>query len=393
MLPLLEARAALRATLPHVALGEFPTPLRRLERLAERLGLSELYLKDDGLSAQIYGGNKIRKLEFILSRAIREGYREVLTFGYAGSNHAAATALYAQKLGLRSISMLLPQPNASYVRRNLLVSHACAAELHEQPDVPALAAATSYQLARHGLQTGKLPMVIRAGGSSDLGTVGYVNAAYELARQIDAGQLPAPDVIYVAFGSMGTAVGLLIGLRALGLRSRVVAVRVVARRIANRPKARRLFLRTVALLRRADPSFPDLTASDMDLEIRENYLGRKYGLFTEPGVHAARLMRELEGVPADGTYTGKTLAALVADAEAKGICRSRVLFWNTYNGRDLAPLVTGVDYREIPPRFHRYFEQSPQPLDALLSAGTSQNAPEAARPTVRQSVAESREST
>ena len=361
--PLFQAHPRLESALPRVRIGDFPTPVRRLERLARRLSLEHLYLKDDGVSAELYGGNKVRKLEFLLAGPINRGAAELLTFGYAGSNHAAATAVYARRYGLRSISMLLPQLNAEYVRRNLLVSYASGAELHLQPDVPRLVAATSYQLARHGIERGKLPVVIRAGGSSPLGTVGYVAAAYELAAQIDAGELPEPDVIYVAFGSMGTAVGLLLGLRALGLKSRVVGVRVVDERIANRSKARRLFERTATLLHQADRRFPSLPAAEMDLELREEFFGGQYGRFTDDCRRAAAAVREEEGLVADGTYTGKTLAALFADAEAAGICRSRVLFWNTYNSRDLSPLTGGVDYHELPREFHGYFEQPVQTLD------------------------------
>ncbi|RMF22439.1 MAG: pyridoxal-phosphate dependent enzyme [Deltaproteobacteria bacterium] len=359
-----EAHPRLAQALPRVRLGLFPTPVRRLEKLGRRLGLEHLFLKDDGVSAELYAGNKVRKLEFLLAGPVHQGAAELLTFGYAGSNHAAATAVYARRYGLRSISMLLPQPNAAYVRKNLLVSHASGAELHLQPDVPRLVAATSYQLARHTLERGKRPVIIRAGGSSPLGTVGYVAAAYELAAQIDAGELPEPDVIYVALGSMGTAVGLLLGLRALGLTSRVVGVRVVDERIANRGKARRLFEKTAALLHKADPSFPALSGSDMDLELREEFFGGEYGRFTQSCRRAVAAAWEDEGLVADGTYTGKTLAAVFADAKAAGICRSRVLFWNTYNSRDLSAITRDVDYRELPKPFHWYFEQPVQQLGA-----------------------------
>ncbi|RMD82762.1 MAG: pyridoxal-phosphate dependent enzyme [Candidatus Dadabacteria bacterium] len=359
---LFAAHPRLCKALPHIRLGTFPTPVRRLERLAARLGMDHLYVKDDGLSAPEFGGNKVRKLEFLLAAALRRGAREVLTFGYAGSNHAAATAFYAKRLGLRSISMLLPQPNAAYVRRNLLVSHACGAELHHHPDVGRLVAGTSYQLARHRLTTGRTPMVIRAGGSSPLGTLGYVAAAYELAEQVARGEMPEPDAIYVAFGSMGTAVGLALGLAARGLTTRVVAVQVVDRRIANRSKAVRLFARTAALLHRADPSFPELAPASMNLELREEFFGGEYGRFTAESVRAVTLARE-DGLELEGTYTGKALAALIADAEAAGIRRTRVLFWNTHNARDLSHLIEGTDYRSLPTALWRYFEEPLQALD------------------------------
>ena len=170
--------------LPYVSLGEFPTPVQKLDQLGRQLGLDNLFIKRDDLSGKIYGGNKIRKLEFILGNALRTQVKEVLTFGAAGSNHALATAIYAKQLGLKSISMLVPQPNAQYVRRNLLMSYYCGAELHLLPNIPFIAPLTNpavlYQLLRHGLKRGQFPMVIPMGGSSPLGSVGFVNAAFEL---------------------------------------------------------------------------------------------------------------------------------------------------------------------------------------------------------------------
>ena len=117
--------------IPYVSLAELPTPVQKLDALGEEIGLDHLYIKRDDLAGKIYGGNKIRKLDFILGNVLRTKAKEVLTFGFAGSNHALATAIYAQQVGLRSISMLMPQYNADYVRRNLLMSHYCGAELHQ----------------------------------------------------------------------------------------------------------------------------------------------------------------------------------------------------------------------------------------------------------------------
>ena len=130
MIPLFEQYPLLQEKLPYISLGEFPTPIQRLDQLGAKLKIGQLYIKRDDLSGKIQGGNKIRKLEFILGSALRSGAKEVITFGGAGSNHALATAIYAQQVGLKSISMLMPQPNANYVRRNLAMSHYYGAELH-----------------------------------------------------------------------------------------------------------------------------------------------------------------------------------------------------------------------------------------------------------------------
>jgi D-cysteine desulfhydrase len=187
VIPLFKTYPQLEARLPYISLGEFPTPVQKLERLGAELGISQLYMKRDDLSGKVYGGNKPRKLEFILGKALRSGAREVIAFGGAGSNHALATAIYSQQLGVKSISILALQPNAHYVRRNLLMSykcgaelHLCGAELHSPIFMPLVYLATTYQLLMHKLRTGHLPQIIPPGGSSPLGAIGFVNAAFEL---------------------------------------------------------------------------------------------------------------------------------------------------------------------------------------------------------------------
>ena len=322
-----------------------------------------MFLKDDGVSAKLYGGNKVRKLEFLIAEALQAGARAVITFGYAGSNHAAATAVYAREAGLQAISMLLPQPNASYVRRNLLVGLAAGAELHEFSSLAALTAATALRLARARIQTGRMPYVIPPGGSSPTGTLGYVNAAFELDRQITVGDIPEPERIYIALGSSGSVAGLLIGLAALRRRTRVIAVRVVAERWASTASVRRLFGRTVRLLREKDPSFPRLAFPADRLVVRGEFFGTGYAEFSEAGANALRLTREQEGLSLDGSYTAKTVAALIADCGNSSAAPGPILFWNTYNSRDLGPLTAGTDPSRLPPRLRRYFETPLQPLD------------------------------
>jgi D-cysteine desulfhydrase len=215
----------------------------------------------------------------------------------------------------------------------------------------------------HRLKTGQLPQVIPLGGSSPLGTVGYVNAAFELRDQIARGELPEPDRIYVALGTMGTAVGLMLGLEAAHLKSEVVPVLVVSEQQASVRKLAGLFQRTNSYLCSLDPSFPRFELSERHIDIRSGFLGEGYAHFTKEGMDAVRRMRKTEGVKLEGTYTGKTLAALVDDARTRDMRGKVLLFWNTYNSRDFSDRISDVDYRQLPPSFHRYFEEAVQPLD------------------------------
>jgi len=370
VIPLFEQYPLLREKLAYVPLGEFPTPVQKLERLGAELGVSQLYIKRDDLSGKVYGGNKPRKLEFILGNALRSKAKEVMTFGGAGSNHALATAIYARQVGLKSISMLMPQPNARYVRRNLLMSYYCGAELHlcgagleSVRNMPLVYAATTYQLLRHRLKKGHLPHFISPGGSSPLGVIGFVNAAFELRRQVTSGEIPEPEYIYVACGTMGTAAGLTLGLRAANLGGRVVSVGVCSKKIVNTSAMIKLISKTNCLLHSLDASFPKFEFSETDVDIRHDYFDKRYALFTDEGMEAVSLMRECEGIKLDGTYTGKALAALKHDAKSGSLRGKAVLFWNTLNSKDFSDAISDLDYHDLPRCFHRYFEEEVQPLD------------------------------
>ncbi len=362
-LPIFTRYPLLRNRIPHVSLGLFPTPVTRCNQLETQLDLGALYIKRDDLSGEVYGGNKVRKLEFLLGKALQDGVKEVLTFGFAGSNHALATAIYARKVGLRSISMFLPQPNSRSLRRNLLLGYHSGAELHEYPNRRALTAGTLFQSIRHWARTGRKPMIIPPGGSSPLGVVGIVNAAFELADQIEAEAMAEPDLIYVAVGSMGTAVGLRIGLEAAGLRSKVVPIRVIDRELANPDRMTALARDTVAYLRSCDLAFPTCEGALSEYTLREEFFGTQYALYTEEGMDAIRLLRETEDIGLDGTYSGKAFAALLHDAKKGMLGGKTVLFWDTFNSRDPWSALGELDYTHLPKRFHRYFEEPVQPLD------------------------------
>jgi D-cysteine desulfhydrase len=362
-LALFRAYPALRRALPRVALGPWPTPVARLERLGQEAGIGALYVKRDDQSGTCYGGNKVRKLELLLARAKADGAAAVLTFGAAGSNHALATAIYARELGLRCHAMLVPQHNARSVGRNLLRGHVAGAALHCCAGKAHVTLAVAEVFRREYFQCRRFPAVYPPGGSSALGTVGFVSAAFELKEQVLAGVLPEPDRIYVASGTMGTCVGLLLGLRAAGMATQLHAVAVTQWPFSSVPHARKLYGRVNALLHEADPSFLRYPFPEGQFVLRDEYFGKDYALYTEEGCAAVRRMKETEGLSLEGTYTGKTFAAVLGDAAKGALKDQRVLFWNTYNGRDFSADIAGLDYHALPPGFHRYFEEPVQPLD------------------------------
>lgn len=365
--PLFDLFAGLKGKIPHVVLGALPSPVERYSELEEALGCKSmaLYIKRDDYSGRPYGGNKVRKLEFLLADALRKGCMEVLTFGGVGSNHALATGIYAQHVGLKSISMLMPQPNAHSVRANLLMSFKTGIELHHSPSMATTAGHAAWQMCRHKCRTGKFPYVIPPGGTAPLGVVGFVNAALELKQQIQEDVLPVPDILYVASGTMGTAVGLLLGLKAAQLPTKLVAVRVTDARFSSVEKAEKLFTATNRLLHHACPDFPLVPFPPEDFIFEHRFYGQAYGLYTDEAMKGVRLLKETCGIRLEGTYTGKTFAALMAAAISGQLFRKTVVFWNTYNSYDFTEEIKDIDYRNLPAPFHRYFEEEVQPLDRL----------------------------
>jgi 1-aminocyclopropane-1-carboxylate deaminase/D-cysteine desulfhydrase-like pyridoxal-dependent ACC family enzyme len=358
---------ALVRGLPRVELATLPTAVERLTRVAAGLDVCGLWCKRDDTCARPYGGNKVRKLELLLGATRGAGLGGLLSYGAVGSNHVAATALYARRYGLHTIFLLLPQPPSQLVRRNLLLALASGADLVPYPAGASMrytGQPTQEQLARYVDQHGAPPAILPIGGTSPLGTIGYVAAAFELRAQVEAGLLPVPDLLYVAAGSLGTAAGLLLGLKAAGLKTRVIAIRVVDAPFVTAEQLLAHARQTRERLHSLDPTFPCPRLTRRDIEFREEFLGRGYGWFTVPAQEAVRRVEESEGLCLDGVYTGKAFAALLADATAGRLRRKTAIFWMTSNSIDFTPEICHADYRSLPAPLHAYFETPLQTLDA-----------------------------
>ncbi len=341
---------------PKQELAKLPTPIRPLAALGEGV-----FMKQDGLSGPIYGGNKIRKLEFLLGEALAEGRRSVVTYGAVGSNHALATAVCCRQLGLKAISILAPQETSDHVRKNLLMQCAVGAELHLCNDFTEFPAATEKVVEHCRKEEGADPYIIPAGGTNATGALGFVDAAFELARQSrqDGGDMTvppassglpgAPDVIYLPMGTGGTLAGLLVGLRLAGLDTRVEAIRVVDRDFRNETHVKKLCSEVCAKLG------VDLEIGEDDILICDEFFGGGYGIPTPAGSDAVGFFKARENVQLENTYTGKTAAALLHDLRSGKLDGQTVLYWNTLNSRDFSSAIEGIDFRTLPSGFHPYF--------------------------------------
>ena len=259
---------ALRETVPHLRLGEAPSPVRRLRALATGPG-PDVWLKDDGAYGAPHGGNKVRKLEWILPDVEARGRRTIVTVGGLGTNHGLATAVWGRERGLRTALALVDQPFDDHVRSQVERIRRSGARVYRTRGKYRTYLAAPWILLRHtDLRERRLPYFLTVGGSSPLGCLGYVEGALELAEQIARGELPEPSHVVVALGSGGTAAGLAAGLRIAGLRSRVVGVVVNDRTPVDARTVARLATRATALLRRggADVGVRSIAPSELDTE-------------------------------------------------------------------------------------------------------------------------------
>lgn len=354
---------ALVAKLPRLALGLFPTPVQVVPALGQALGIRDLWIKRDDLSSAVYGGNKVRKLEFYFELAHRGGFREILTIGPAGSNHTAATGYYGRQQGFAVGAVAFPQPNAKYVRKNLLFDLANGVRLYpslHQGTLP-LTAMRAYAMRTLG---GSRPYYIPPGGSSAPGVMGFMLAAFELADQIAAKQCPQPVRIYLPLGTGGTAAGLVLGFRLLGLDIQVCPVQVVPSPFAGPGWAAHHANQGLALMRRLYPEVAQLRFKSNDFANIADQLGAGYAHFTPESAAAVREIATAENIPLEGTYTGKALAGLIAHEKANKD-GGPVMFWNTVNSRDLTAFTKGQDWHRLPRRLWRYFEEEYQALEEM----------------------------
>ncbi|MEV7523172.1 pyridoxal-phosphate dependent enzyme [Streptomyces sp. NPDC091371] len=316
--------------LPYLALGDGPTPVRPLDGLGFR---SPVWLKDDsGYGRGGWGGNKVRKLEWLLPQARRRGARTILSVGGLGTNWGLAAALYAREQGIDVALALIDHPVDDHVRAQLRRLRDSGATLHFPRTKRRLILSLPWLVARHthGLTP---PHLLPAGGSSPLGTLGYVECGLELADQVARGLLPEPGWIVTAVGSGGTAAGLALGLRLAGLRTRVMGVVVNDTIRLDGAALAALAGRTRTLLRSRGADLPPVRIGPGDIASERGWLGPGYAHPTGPGARALQRAASEAGLELETTYTAKALAALT-DLDAAGRFGGEpVVFLNTFGPR------------------------------------------------------------
>jgi D-cysteine desulfhydrase family pyridoxal phosphate-dependent enzyme len=306
--------------IPRVRLAHLPTALDEASGLAAAIGLSKLYIKRDDNTGLATGGNKARKLEFLMADAQAQGAQVVMTCGGAQSNHARQTAAAACKLGMKCI-LFLTDPMPETFEGNLLLDAILDAEIRFLPgaDYEGLLRtmhAEEEKLASQGIKSYSIPV----GGSSPIGAMGYVAAMQEIAGQLED---PNADIVF-GVGSSGTLAGMILGQRLFLPESRLLGISVSRDSFQCMQRGVKIANQAAKMIGVEEEIDSSATT------IHDEYIGEAYAVPTQAGKDAILLTARTEGVILDPVYTGKTMAGLIDLAKKGQIGKDRpVVFWHT----------------------------------------------------------------
>lgn len=295
------------ARFKRIALGHFPTPLERLDNLTRLLDGPEIYIKRDDCTGLATGGNKTRKLEFLVADAVARGADTLVTQGATQSNHVRQTAAAARRVGMKCFALLerrVTNMGDTYEQAgNVLFDDLLRCEYEFRPEglnMNAEAETLGGKLRDQGLK----PYVIPGGGSNAIGALGYASAAAELVQQADVSGLRIHKIVH-ATGSAGTQAGLVAGLNALNAPIGVIGISVRAKREAQIANVHKLACETSELIGVKGELSKDL------VEAYDDYVGPGYGQPTDEMVDAISLLAAEEGIFLDPVYSGKGMAGLI----------------------------------------------------------------------------------
>lgn len=319
------------ARFPRVRLAHLPTPLELAPRLSEALDV-EVWIKRDDATGLAGGGNKTRKLEFLLGAALQAEADTLVTQGATQSNHVRQTAAAAAAHGLDCEIILEDRTGFTSddyrENGNVLLDRLFGASIRTVPGGSDMNAELEIT-AEHVRARGGRPYVIPGGGSNPIGALGYVDCAREIAVQADELDLKI-DRIVTATGSAGTHAGLVAGLAVMGADIPVLGIGVRAPRPKQEENVLKLARETAALLGRPDAVTADMVVADCD------YVGEGYGFIDQGVIDALTLAARTEGVLLDPVYSAKAMKGLIALAKAGRFEGERLVFLHTGGAQGIA---------------------------------------------------------
>jgi L-cysteate sulfo-lyase len=294
---------------PRVPLAHLPTPLEELTILSRELGGPHLFIKRDDCTGLATGGNKTRKLEFLVGDARARGADTLITEGGVQSNHCRQTAAAAARCGMDCVLVL----NRTYTTEptgNLLLDQIFGARL-AMVETSEERRSAMASIARELRAAGKTPYVIPTGGSNGIGAIGYANALLEIEAQANERGIVI-DAIVTASGSGGTQGGLEVGRKLLHSQARIIGISDGETRADLTAEVLRVARETVDVL-----GVP-LVFTPNEITVYDEYYGEGYGIPTPAMVDAVRMLARTEGILLDPVYSGKAMAGLI-DLIRKGV--------------------------------------------------------------------------
>jgi D-cysteine desulfhydrase len=310
-------------TLPRFLLAQLPTPIETLERLSRELSGPELLIKRDDQTGLALGGNKTRKLEFLVGQALEQGADTLVTAGAAQSNHCRQTAAAAARAGLRC-ELLLNGTKPELPNGNVLLDELLGARIHWIQ--PSERVAKVRELPDQLRKAGRKPYVIPVGGSNGVGATGYVLAMIELVEQLRGINRRIDHVVF-ASSSGGTQAGMIVGAKVTGFAGKLHGVSIDKDDRDGAPYESELadIANETAKYIGFDAQF-----KANDFNVAYDYLGGGYGVVSDLEREAIRLLGSREGIVLDPVYAGRAMGALI-DLIRKKAFRSdeTVLFWHT----------------------------------------------------------------
>jgi D-cysteine desulfhydrase family pyridoxal phosphate-dependent enzyme len=309
--------------IPRIPLAHLPTPLEPAPRLGAAIGLPRLWVKRDDNTGLALGGNKARKLEYLMAEAREQRADLVMTTGGIQSNHARMTAAAARRLGMGSV-LFLCEPAPDRTQGNLLLDRLLGAEIRFLPDLSLGEMNREMAAAAEGFRAeGRRPYIIPVGGSTALGCLGYVRAVRELAEQLDAAG-ERLDAMTVAVGSTGTFAGILLGRDLFLPDTRVYGISVAPPAAVGARRCAAIAAEAAGLIGAA------VREGIESPPVYDDWLGPAYGVPTPEGLEVIRTAARTEGLLLDPVYTGKALAGTRGLAERGALKpEETVLFWHT----------------------------------------------------------------
>lgn len=362
--PLLhQLHPSLNQVVQPINLGINQTPIENLVHFQKSFNIKSLWMKRDDLNHPIYGGNKIRKLEYLLAQANQ--HKKITTFGYTGSNHCVATSFFAKQLKIPCQAILLHQANSYYLRENLMWHARLGTTLLRPKELLRIKNSNPWSSIKRHYHGEEGTLYIPPGGTNHLSTLGFINAAFELKIQLEKENIPEPDHIYVPCGTIGTFLGLIIGCRLAGMKTQVIGTRVVSKSLVTS----RVILNHLQSFNEVGKKWglPDLTWTRAHYRVHQDSFGKAYGKFFPSSSHLVEQLYDSEQILLEGCYTGKNLNAIKLDSDLDLLANKNVMIWNTFHQHTPCLLDSQgqapMDLSVLPKSFHKYFQRPVQAGD------------------------------